>query len=184
METLSKVAAMPLYWVQPTTFERWFELRSGDHVVATLGWKTSCGTLAGAESADGHWTFKRVGFLNPRVTVRDAGSEIDLAIFWPNWLGDGRLEFAGGDVFRWQSTNFWATNWCFTDSGGTPLVAFKPGAEEAKLSDMFKQQAMVEVRPEGRAVPELPLLVLVGWYLMILRQDDTAAAGAAASAAS
>jgi hypothetical protein len=184
MQSLSKVAGMPLYWVQPETFTRWFELRAGEHLVATLGWQTSCGTLATAESAEGRWTFKRLGFLNPRVTVREAGSEIDMATFWPSWMGDGALEFAYGRAFRWQSTNFWATRWCFTDEGGTPLLAFEPGAEKAKLSDMFKQQALVQIQPQARAVPELSLLVLVGWYLMILRQDDAAAAAAATAAAS
>jgi hypothetical protein len=183
MESLSKVADTPLYWVQPQTFERWYELRAADQTVGTLGWRTSCGTLAAAESPDGGWTFKRVGFLNPRVTVREAGSEIDLATFWPRWLGDGTLEFAYGRSFRWQSTNFWGTHWCFTDASGTPLVAFAPGAGEAKLSDLFKRQAMVQVHPEGRAVRELPLLVLLGWYLIVLHQDDAAAAAAAVSAA-
>ena len=63
-------------------------------------------------------------------------------------------------------------------------MSFKPGAEKAKLSELFKNQAVVEVRLEGQAVRELPLLVLLGWYLIILRQDDSAAAAAAAAAAS
>ena len=90
METLSKVAGLPLYWVQPDTFARWFELRAGENLVATLGWQTSCGTLAMAESGDGRWTFKRLGFLNPRVAVREAGSEIDIATFWPSCRDFGR----------------------------------------------------------------------------------------------
>lgn len=183
IESLSKVAEMPLYWVQPKTFDRWFELRAGDELAATLGWKTSCGTLAAAESGDGRWTFKRVGFLNPRVTVREAGSQIDLAIFWPRWLGDGTLEFANGRIFRWQSTNFWGTNWMFAASDGTPLVTFKEGSREAKLSDLFKTQAFVEIQPQARDLPELSLLVMIGWYLMILRRDDAAAGAAAAAAA-
>ena len=173
---------MPLYWIQPKALERWFELRAEDRVVATLGWQTSCGTLARGEAADGRWTFKRVGFLNPRVTVRESGSEIDLAVFWPRWLGDGTLEFAYGRAFRWQSTNFWATDWMFADADGTPVVAFKQGSPEGKLSDMFKMQALIDIYPEARDLPELPLLVLVGWYLMILRRDDAAAGAAAASA--
>ncbi|KPL23063.1 MAG: hypothetical protein AMJ93_05565 [Anaerolineae bacterium SM23_84] len=183
MKALSEATGTPLCWVQPKTFDRWFELRAGDDLIATLGWHTSCGSLAAAESADGRWTFKRVGFLNPRVTIREAGSELDLAVFWPRWLGDGSLEFAYRRTFRWQATDFWGTHWCFTDADGTPLVAFKPGAEKARLSDLFKNQAMVEIHPQGRDARELPILVLLGWYLMILRQEDAAAAAAAASAA-
>ena len=183
MESIANFVGTPLYWVQPKTFERWFELRAGDQVVATLGWETSCGTLARGTTADGSWTFKRVGFLNPRVTVRQSRSEVDLAVFWPRWLGDGTLEFAYGKAYRWQSTNFWASDWMFTATDGTPLVAFKEGSREGGLSNLFKMQSLVEIHPQARDLAELPLLILLGWYLMILRQDDAAAGAAAVAAA-
>lgn len=183
MERLSDLIGTALYWVQPKAFERWFELRTRDRVVATLCWETSCGTLARGNTADGSWTFKRAGFLNPRVTVRESGSDIDMAVFWPRWMGDGTLEFASGATFRWQSTNFWGTDWMFAANDGTPLLALKEGSREGRLSDMFKTQSLVEIHPEASTVPELTLLVLTGWYLMILRQDDAAAGAAAAAAA-
>jgi hypothetical protein len=183
VEKLSEATAGGLYWVQPERFARWFELRTEGQLVATLGWETSCGTLARGEAASGSWTLKRVGFLNPRVTVRESGSEVDLATFWPRWMGDGTLEFAYGKAFRWQSTNFWATDWMFTATDGTPLVAFKEGSEEGGLSNLFKMQSLVEIQAQALELVELPLLILVGWYLMILRQDDAAAGAAAAAAA-
>lgn len=179
---LSELVASSLFWIQPKTFDRWFELRSEHDLVATLGWETSCGTLARAVTEDRSWTFKRMGFLNPRVTVRESGSEVNLATFYPRWLGDGTLEFGHGRTFRWQSTNFWGTDWMFTDSSGTPLVRFQAGSPEGKLSDVFKTQAQVEVNPEANQTEETTLLVLIGWYLMILRRDDAAAGAAATSA--
>jgi hypothetical protein len=181
MTQLAAVAERQLHWVQPKALDRWFELRSGDELLATLSWETICGSLARAETADGSWTLKRVGFLNPRVTVRESGSEIDLATFWPRWLGDGTLEFAYGRAFRWQSTNFWATDWMFADSSGTPLIHFKQGSPEGKLSDVFKIQALVEIHPQAAELQELGLLILVGWYLAVLRHDDAAAGAAAVS---
>jgi hypothetical protein len=91
---------------------------------------------------------------------------------------------ASGASFRWQSTNFWGTDWVFSASDGTPLLALKEGSREGKLSDLFKTQSLVEIHPEAGTVSELALLLLVGWYLMILRQDDAAAGAAAAAAAS
>lgn len=179
--TLSSVAGKPLYWVQPRAFDRRFELRAGeDLAVATLRFKSSFGTLATGEANGQSWTFKRVGFLNPRVTVRWAGAEDDLAIYYPRWQGDGTLEFADGRVFRWESINFWGTQWSFFDSSGEPLVTFKPGADKFRLSDLFKTQAFVEISSRGYALAEAPLLALLGWYLMILRNDDTAAVAASA----
>jgi len=43
---------------------------------------------------------------------------------------------------------------------------------------LFKTQARVEIDLRGRALPELPLLVLLGWYLIVLQQEDAAAAAA------
>ena len=183
MEALSTVVGMQLHWIQPKTFERWFELRVGESLFATLCFEKAFGTLATAESADGSWTFKRVGFLNPRVTVREVGAEANLAIYQPKFWGDGSLEFPDGRVFHWKSTNFWGTQWGFADSGENLLFALKPGVDKPKLSDLFKTQAIVEIDPRGRALAELPLLVLLGWYLMILHQDDAAATTAAVTAA-
>jgi hypothetical protein len=183
MEALSTAVGMRLHWVQPKTFERWFELRAGDSLYATLRFEKAFGTLATAESADGVWTFKRVGFLNPRVTVRKVGAEANLAIYQPKFWGDGLLEFPDGRVFHWRSTNFWGTQWGFADWDGNSLFALKPGVDKPKLSDLFKTQALVEVEAQGHALAELPLLVLLGWYLMILHQDDAAAATAATTAA-
>jgi len=54
-------------------------LRAGDDLVATLRFQR--GSLADAEAEGHHWTFKRQGFWQPRVTVRLAGSDADVAVF-------------------------------------------------------------------------------------------------------
>jgi hypothetical protein len=184
MRALSSAAGTDLYWIQPRGLDnRRFELRARGDAVATLGFETLCGSLARAESADGSWTFKRVGILNPRVTVRKAGEEATLAIYTPRWTGsEGTLDFPGGRVFNWTQTNFWATKYQITDAAGIPLVSFESGAEKPRLSDVFKTQARVEIDLRGRALPELPLLVLLGWYLIILQRQDTAAVVAVTAA--
>jgi len=179
---LAEAVGGEVFWVQPRGLDRYYELRAGDVLLASLAWQTRCGSLARSQSSEGSWTFKRVGFFNPRVTVREAGSEIDIAVFWPRWLGDGTLEFGHGARFRWQSTNFWATNWMFTDDGGMPLVKFREGSPKGGWREMFKTQALVEIESLAADLPELPLLVLLGWYLMVLRNEDAAAGAAAVSA--
>ena len=66
--------------------------------------------------------------------------------------------------------------------GGKALVTFKQGTEENKWSDLFKFQALVEIDPSANGLEELPLLVALGWYLMILHHDDDASAGAVVAA--
>jgi len=41
-----------------------------------------------------------------------------------------------------------------------------------------KMKARLIIDPAARRMPELPVLVLLGWYLMVLTFEDSAAAGA------
>jgi hypothetical protein len=182
MEQLIEFAGGPLEWLQPKAFERSFELVSGETLLATLAFRSAFGTLAEAVTADGSWTFKRVGFLNPRITVRQAGGLDDAAIYQPRFWGGGDLAFTAGPALSWRSTNFWATEWAFYDSAERALVTFRQGREKGGLPDLFKSQATVEVSPSGLDSHRLSILTTLGMYLLILHQDDTAAVVAATSA--
>jgi len=94
------------------------------------------------------------------------------------WGSEGELQFAGGHIYAWKSANFWATKFNFVNRAGRTAVAFRPGAEESKWSDVFKFQALVEIDPSASHLEELPLLLALGWYLMILHHEDAASAGA------
>lgn len=183
MDALSTAIGIPIYWVQRKMSERQFELRTMENVYATLSFEATRGTLATATSTTGRWTFKRVGFMNPRVTVREAGAAEDLAVYWPKHWGHGWLEFAKGNRFCWKPTNFWGTERGFVDEPGDPLFVLKSGAEKPKFSDQLKTQAVVEISSRGYGLAELPLLLMLGWYLMILDQEDNAAILAATAAA-
>ncbi len=183
MQPLSDHLDRELSWIQPKTSARAFELRVGDELLATLRFQSAFGSLAVADSSAGSWTFKRVGFFNPRVTVRVAGQEFDTAVYTPRWTGsDGKLAFANGRTYRWSVANFWSTKFQICDLDGEPLIGYHSGSEKPRLSDIFKTQAFVQVTPRGRELPDLPLLVLVGWYLIILQHEDSAAAAAVIAA--
>jgi hypothetical protein len=179
MEPLNVTPETHACWCQPKALHRTFELRDGDRLLGTLRFLKSFGSLAEASLASGEWTFKRVGFIRPRVTVRRRGQETDLAVYQPKgWGAEGDLGFVSGRSYGWKSTNFWATKFAFVDGVGKALVTFKPGAEESKWSDLFKYQALVEIDPSANWLEELPVLVSLGWYLMILHHEETASSGA------
>jgi hypothetical protein len=71
-------------WTQLKATWRAYELQNGDEPIGQLRFEKSCDSLASAELATQIWTFKREGFLNPRVTVRTVNSEANLAVFHPN----------------------------------------------------------------------------------------------------
>ena len=174
MRPISETAGQELLWVQPAARKREHELRAGDDVVATLRFQR--GSLADAEAAGGHWTFKRQGFWHPRVTVRTAGSDTDIAVFQPRWVGGGTLEFPDGRTVRLSSANFWQSEWVWQDNE-KPLIRFKG------RHGIVKARGAVELQPEAVASPDLAMLILLGWYLILLHAEDSAAASSAASVA-
>lgn len=185
MEPIRNAKNIPLYWVQPKTMARFYLLHGGDHELASLDFQSAFGSLAIADTAEHTWSFKRMGFFNPRITVRLPDEETDLATFEPRWTGtEGTLSLAGGRTFQWRASNFWATKFAFLDSAGEPLLLFMEGSEQGRLSDLFKTQALLEITPAGWQVAELDLLVTLGWYLLILYHEDAAAGAAAVTSVS
>lgn len=174
MRPIGETGGQDLLWVQPAVRKREHELHAGDDVIGTLAFQR--GSLADAQAADGHWTFKRQGFWHPRVTVRAAGSDADLAVFYPRWVGGGTLEFPDGHAQRLASANFWQSEWVWQENDKT-LIRFKG------RHGFVKAHGAVEILPHGAAIPDTALLVLLGWYLILLHAEDSAAASSAASVA-
>ncbi len=173
MLKIAQLATYPLKWMQPS-MKMEYSLVSGETPVASLNFRSSWGTLATAESGDGCWSFKRIGFWQNRANIRECGSENDVAIFTNNtWKQGGTLEFAGGGVFK-ATTNFWMTRLEWLDLNDEPLMRFNIGG-------FFKHSAEIEILPVAARLPELPLLVLFGWYLILMLYRDSAATAAAAS---
>lgn len=169
MRRLSEVIQSSLRWVQPHVFGRAWELRRDDEVVATLKLRSAFGTLAEGTSDDGTWTFKRVGFFQTRVTVRPDGATEDLAVFEPNtWSGGGSLRLADGRRVR-VTTNFWKSRIEFTLEDDTVLFRY--------LTEGFaRQNAALETMPALERMLEMPWLLMLGWYLVVMMHEDAAAA--------
>jgi hypothetical protein len=175
VRTIAEVAGQELVWVQPSRMQQAFELHAAGELVATLRFER--GSLAAAETAGDRWTFKREGFWRPQVTVRLPSSDTNLAVFKPSWTGGGTLELSSGQVFRFGAANFWHSQWDWQDTESESLLQFKSHA------GILKMEGQVEVEPGAHGLTELPLLVALGWYLLILFARDAAAASAGSTAA-
>jgi len=165
LSRISDVADRELTWTQPSFARQAFELTEHGAPVGRLVFPRMLGTLAEAESGEGTWTFKRVGFFHQRATVRAPGAEVDLATFQNNtWHSGGTLVFLEGGRFR-ATTNFWNTRFAWETEDERSLVRFHYGGA-------FKLSATVEIQDSARALPELPVLVLFGWYLCVMLHRD------------
>jgi len=174
MKNIAPLLGHEFQWEQPNAFKMEYELRDGDDLVASLRFRSSFGTLATGESADGCWTFKRVGFWRTHATIRARGSDSDLAVFKNNtWSGGGTLEFPDGRKFL-ATTNFWQTQLEFKTETGGPLFHLKSGG-------VVHLSAKVDFQPQAAAIPELPWMVMLGWYLTVMMHMDSASAAAVAA---
>jgi hypothetical protein len=166
MRKINDVATGELMWVQPARRKQEFELRAGDEVVGTLRFERS--SLAMGETADQSWTFKREGFWHPRITIRVPGSDANVAVFSPGWAGGGTLDIDGRQL-RFVAANFWHSQWDWVDAQNKPVVHFK------SHQGLLKTEGQVEIETEAIQSPDLPLLVVLGWYLLVLFARDAAA---------
>ncbi len=152
---------------------RYWELLAGGEPVATLKMEKITGSLATATCAEGEWTFKRSGFLHVRVHLRRAGSEQDIAIFYPRWTGSGTLEGPNGIRVQWFCKGFFQAQWGWLTDTGTEILTM------TSSSSFLKHMADVQIAPGSFSRQDLPLLILFGFYLTVLMTEDAAAASAA-----
>jgi len=177
MKHVRDLAGLELTWVQPAALKLDFELRDGDEVVATLRFRSTFGSFATVETADGTWTFKRMGFFVTRVTICPAGSDDAIATFRNNtWSAGGTLELSGGRELH-ANSNFWGSRY-----------EFKFGEEEfqvrfTRIRGALHLSSTLEISADAATLPELPWLVALGWYLVVMMSSDAAAGAAGGGAA-
>jgi hypothetical protein len=171
MQPITAVVDQELRWQQPSGFHPRYALQAGGALIATLAFRSSWGTLATAERADGCWTFKRVGFWQTRATVRLCASDTDLGAFQNNtWRGGGTLTLLGGPAFQ-LTTNTWQTRLEVVDAQEQPVLRYA-------TTGWMKQGAGLSIAPAARTLSALPWLAVFGWYVVVMMYRDSAATAA------
>jgi hypothetical protein len=172
MESFASVDPSALRWLRTAEAPGTFELRSGDQLIARLTLGRHGGSLAHAETASAKWSLKRVGFLHPRVTVRNAEGAGDVARLDIHWRRTS-LQLAGGRSYTFERAGLSVPAWQFTSSSGEKLVHVEPVREGRHL-----EGGTVSVAPGGVGLPELPILLVTGWYYIVQEwfEDEAVAA--------
>lgn len=152
-----------LVWSRPGLFRRELLLEAGSEGLASLRWEKLLSFEATAESADGRWIIgrHRMGSLRGQMIVREAATGAQIAVFDRSWRGTGTVQFASGARYRWERDGFWRPTYFWTTDGERGLLSFK------FLFGLTHRIAM-EVDPAAREVAELPVLVLLGGYVMAI----------------
>jgi hypothetical protein len=169
MKTISTQAGLNLQWKRvgkstPLVYELW----GGQDLLARLKWTKDSGSLAIGESAQNVWSFKRIGFFATQVSVRVEGTEDTVAMFSPNWRGDGKVTLSDNRGFVWKSTAFWKANYLLTDESGTVIFSIKHS------SSISPDTAEVRLGPARVDNSTLALLVMLAMYVGVLAIQDGA----------
>jgi len=173
MRPIKDYRGKTLEWVHPKLLRRHYELRSANDLYATLTWQGAFGSLAIGDCAEGKFSLKRCGFLHPYVTVRKQPFDTDYGRLQLDMGYNGVLQFIDGRTFRFQKLSFWKMHWGFIDVSEKLLCTIR---DTLKGGEVTIDTAM-------RDSPHLSILMILGWYVMILRREEAAAAGATTGAA-
>ena len=167
MKSIREVGSENLQWARASWWKRAYELHSGDEILAKFYPSKETRSMIG-EAADGRWSFKRRSFWSRDIIVTDLSSQAEIAI-----IRRGRnksLTFSDGRLFTFPKTSFWHNDWIWLNNEGTTLMHFKHGKH-------------LVVEPSAPPLPELSLLVIAGWYLLVLTKEEEDASTAAVVAA-
>lgn len=154
-----------LTWRRQGPFRRVHELHSGEPVIATLTFSGVFRARCLAEFGVNRWQIERRGIGIRTLAVLDEQGEDEVARFQSGWWSGGTFSILGASSYRWRRFGFLGRRYCFVreDGGGDPLLTFR-----SRLS-FFGHRGEIFVDADARRLRELPLLVVVGWYLMLRR---------------
>lgn len=152
-----------LVWRRPGVFSRDLILEAGSEELAALRWEKWFSFEAVAESADGLWVIgrRRSASLLGDVVVRDPASATEVAAFKRSWRGTGVVRFASGAEYQWGREGFWRPRYFWAAEIEQPLLTFRTVLGFGRSYEM-------DVDPSARSLAELPVLVLLGGYVMAM----------------
>lgn len=166
---LGNYIGQELRWHRPRLMQRYYELRVEDQVLATLSRAGVFKDRTIAEIEGQKWTFKRQGF-KIKVYFGDEPVGEPRAILNRRWSGKGELTFSDGRVIQWDRSGFWNPVHCWVTPEGLNVINLKRGHR-------------IEITPQAADQPDLPLLVAFGFYLILIAEEDAAAAASTSAGA-
>ncbi len=162
-------SARGLVWIGQQSQTHTFVLQADGVGIAKLNWEKASGSLATGTVDGESWTFKRIGYFSPFISIRPQGENREIARLTVNMSGIGSVQFTDGERYDWVS-NFWRAEWHWRTPSGALLVQFR---RDFAIDD---KAGAVEIPKEHLSTIHLPLLVILGWYLIVLMGEDAAMA--------
>lgn len=157
-------------WSQPRLFRRFYELRAGEEVLATVESRAIFNSGAIATTTAGRSVLRHAGLFSGTVLLSAEDTREARITFLPGWFGKGVARCAGGRELLWRRADFWGRSWRFEDANELPVLSF------VRRPSWFRAAVLVEPSEVARGIPELADLTLLGFYLLLLMQRQAHAA--------
>jgi hypothetical protein len=168
-----KLFGREIVWAKPSIWRREYELRvDGERsgVMRFTNWYSREAIVQGLGAA---FSFNRKGFFRQSATAENLDLGEKSAPFRYSWTGGGSLLLDDGVTLTmrhgtWRSRSFWETN------NRETLVTFSQRS-------WWRQDMAVTLEPLAADYPELPFLILFGFYLRVLYIEDAGSSAAVVS---
>ncbi|MDW5563733.1 MAG: hypothetical protein SA339_10950 [Methanomassiliicoccus sp.] len=162
-----------LTWRQAGSVRRSYELVSEARILASMQFPRLFSDLAEVRIGDAEYSLDRTGILHPKVILRRGPFQEELGQVMMGWRAAWTMEILDGRRYTVERRSIWGGLWALIGSSNEVL------AEVRVRPAILRQEAEVTVHERGSRDRDLPLFLTVAWYLVILNQQDSAAASSA-----
>jgi hypothetical protein len=170
-EKKGKLIGREVVWKKPSMWKREYLLLADGEHMATLWFEHWYSNVAQVEGLGQQWTFNRKGWFRQQIIAEDADLQDASLPFAYSWTGGGTLSLADGSALKFKHS-FWNSKSCWQTAQGDELIVFN-------RRTWWSSDICVTFHPMVGAYSELPVLIFLGIYLRLLRDQDTTAAVAA-----
>lgn len=165
LTSLANLDVAELQWHQPGVALA-YELCGPAGTYARLELGKLASSRSTGISSRARFTFKRQGMLKSQISIILGDDTQPFATYVPNFTGQkGILEYPGGRQVEFHATNFFKTEWQWLTTEGDGLLGFRTKAAG-------KPNATVFIGDEGAQRVDLDLLLLLGFYILLLLREE------------
>jgi hypothetical protein len=168
MKSLTEMKSGLLEWRQEKDSPMAYRLSGEEGIAARLSFPDPSDTLAQLDTAEGSWTIKHLGLLNPITTLREADKKPNIAVLHPHALRHDRLEFSDGAVFDWVTLRDHKPGGAFLDLEGKPMVRIHGLPIHEPATEAELDSGLVELGQAPMARWRHAVLAAMGWYILLL----------------
>lgn len=166
MVDLREFEFIELTWFTKDNWNRNFELKFDNEIVATINFPSIWNRKAVCVTASGSWTIKLSGVFKPELTVRIKDSQQNIVKVPIQYAKPKKpIRLPSGNIYAFKKESTWKTDysWFYEDE---PIFSFKP------LISFNKKRLSVAFTKVNLPEDDLSLLLLIGSYLVMMIQRN------------